>query len=582
VTASLFAAQKVLIPLALAVLLSFILSPSVSWLQHRGLRRVPAVVLVVILAFAFLGAIGLGLTTQLRSLVDELPSHRDNIRTKIQALPGMRSGSIFSEIDASLQSITEGLIPGQSDTLGTAGKPMVVRVEASWLEHIQGALGPVSEGLAAAGLVIILVVFMLIFREDLRNRLVRLLGHGRLIHTTRALDEAAHRISRYLIVQVLINAAFALILCLGLTVFGVPYALLWGILGGTLRFVPYVGTWLAATALLLFCLAFLPGWKELVMVAIFWLVLELATSQIAEPLVIGHSTGVSAVALLVSAAFWTWLWGPIGLVLSTPLTVCLVVLGKYVPQMEFLGILLGDEPVLRSDLSYYQRLLARDQDEATDLVEEHLRSKPLETVYDDLLLPALVLAERDRDRGELSSEDEQFIFQVTRDILDDLLFRQQQLLFVAEHGPAALSPDDKKRALVVGCPAHHEADELALHMFAQMLDPTICRVEIFPSGTLSAEVVEKVGAMRPAVVCIAALPPAGAAQVRYLCKRLRAQYADLKLIVGRWGQSENVEAVVQRLREAGADFVGTTLLETRDHALPLLQTAGPPNARKAI
>jgi hypothetical protein len=449
---------------------------------------------------------------------------------------------------------------------------MVVRIETSREDQIRSALGPVSEGLATAGLVIILVIFMLILREDVRNRLVRLLGHGRLIHTTRALDEAAQRISRYLIVQVLINAVFAVVLCAGLMALGVPYALLWGILGGTLRFVPYIGSWLAAALLGAFCLAFLPGWTEILMVAGFWLGLELAASQVAEPLLIGHSTGVSALALLVAAAFWTWLWGPIGLVLSTPLTVCLVVLGKYVRQLEFLGILLGDEPVLRSDVSYYQRLLARDQDEAAEQVEEHLRSKPLETVYDDLLLPALVLAARDRDREELSDADEQFILQATRDILDDLLFQQQAEL-VAQRGPDTVATEERPRALIVGCPAHHEADELALRMFAQLLDPRICRIEIIAAGTLSAEILEKVRQLRPALVCVAALPPGGLAQARYHCKRLRAQYPELKLAVIRWVQSENKETWEHRLREAGADLVGTTLLQMRDQVVPLLQVA---------
>ena len=255
----------------------------------------------------------------------------------------------------------------------------------------------------------VLVVFMLIQREELRNRLFQLFGQGRLIYTTRAFEEAARSLSRFLLMQLVINAGYGLTLGLGLYLIGVPYPLLWGILSATLRFVPYVGTWVAIGLILLFSVAVTPTWTLPLLLLAFVVVLELSTAYIVEPLFFGHSTGVSPIALVAAAAFWTWFWGPIGLILATPLTACLVVLGRYVPRLEFLGVLLGATSAMDPEFTYYQRLLARDQDEATDVVNAYLRAHRPETVYDAVLVPALVLAKHDRNSGELSPDDESFI-----------------------------------------------------------------------------------------------------------------------------------------------------------------------------
>jgi CheY-like chemotaxis protein len=302
------------------------------------------------------------------------------------------------------------------------------------------------------------------------------------------------------------------------------------------------------------------------------LLLELGTANVVEPLLFGHSTGVSPIALLAAAAFWTWLWGPIGLVLSTPLTACLVVLGRYVPHLEFLGVLLGDEPALEPEVNYYQRLLARDQDEATDLVEEFLQTGPKEKVYDAVLSPALVLAKRDRESGALTVDDEQFVVQVTRDILENLVCPHQEEPPDTDQTPSPEhSESSRPKVMVFGCPARDEADEVDLHMFRQLLEPTGCQMEVLSAKALTAEVVARVRKKRPALVCIAALPPGGLAQTRYLCKRLRAQFRDLKIIVGRWGASENSERTRERLQSAGANEVFTTLVEARDHVIPWIQ-----------
>ncbi len=310
-------------------------------------------------------------------------------------------------------------------------------------------------------------------------------------------------------------------------------------------------------------------------------VLELVTANVVEPRLFGHSMGVSEVALLVAAAFWAFLWGPIGLVLSSPLTVCLVVLGKYVPQLEFLDVLLGDEPSLDADVSYYQRLLARDQDEAAQLVLAQAKTSPPEQVYDGLLVPALNYVKQDRERDDLTEADEQFVLRATREIVEDLGERRTAAAGGAA-APAAEGTETQAvhKVRILGCPGHDEADALALEMLRQLLDPARWEMEILSLEMLSAESVARAGEKEPAVVCIGALPPGGLAHTRYLCKRLRARLPEARIVVGRWGLKGNVEQNQEQLREAGADQVETTLLETRDPFVYLAAGARRPKRRR--
>jgi predicted PurR-regulated permease PerM len=441
IIASLYWAQSVLIPVALALLLTFILTPFVAALQHRGLRRLPAVLLVTILVFALLGVVFYVVFNQVGQLVTEMPNHRENIKQKLASLQGSAASGwqsfvrMFRDISEEVQKEVQE----QHKDLGRPEPlPVIVQGDTTWsLGWVSGLVGPAVELLAGAGLVVILVIFMLVQREELRNRLIRLAGKGHVTVTTRALDEAGQRISRYLLMLVFINGTFGLVISVGLFAIGVPYAFLWGILAATLRFIPYVGPWMAASLPITLSVATSPDWTQPLLVGGLFAVNELFSNNILEPHLFGQSVGVSEVALLIAAAFWAWLWGPIGLVLSGPLTACLIVLGKYVPALEFLDVLMGDQPVLDPHVRYYQRCLARDQDEATDLVEEYLESHPVEEVYDGLLLPALVLANRERERGELTPEDERFLLEVTREILDDVLTPQQQISRIAK-GAAAL------------------------------------------------------------------------------------------------------------------------------------------------
>jgi hypothetical protein len=456
-------------------------------------------------------------------------------------------------------------------------KPTVVVPQPespAWLAGLPAMLRSVVELLGGLALALVLVVFMLLNRENLRNRLIRFVGHGRMTSTTPARDDAGQRISRFLLVQLIINASFGAVLAVGLLLIQVPNALLWGFLAAVLRYVPYLGSLITATLLVTLSMAMFDGWVQPLLVLGLILVLELATGNLVEPRLFGRSLGVSEVALLVAAAFWAFLWGPIGLVLSSPLTVCLVVLGKYVPQLEFLDVILGDEPSLNPDVTYYQRLLARDQDEATQLVLAQTKASSLEQVYDGLLVPALHYAKRDHARDDLSEADEQFVVDATREIVEDLGERLAAAAGLPEGQAGAPS---HARVRILGCPAHDDADALALEMLRQLLDPARWDMEVLSTEMLSAELVGAAGGQVPAVVCIGALPPGGLARTRYLCKRLRTSLPDGKIVVGRWGLKDGVEQNQEQLLEAGADQVETALHETLTHLstwLPVLAQEG--------
>lgn len=572
----LYTAQTVLIPIALATLIAFILAPLVTGLQRRGLKRVFAVLLVTVLGFSCMGLTGWVVTAQVNQLATDVNKKAD-LAGKVKALQSGGGGFFKKYFDIGA-TVAEALKPAEPEE--PRAEPLHVVVdnqEPSGVAVLSRIAGPLLEPLATAGLVVVLVLFMLMWREDLRNRIFLLLGHGRLTRATKALDDAGQRISRFLLMQLTVNACFGLALSVGLLVLGVPSPFLWGVLAGALRFIPYLGTWLAAAFPLV--ISFVtsetsPVWLKPVEVLGVFLALELVTFNVVEPLLFSHSTGVSPVALLVAAAFWTWLWGPIGLLLSTPLTSCLVVLGKYVPNLEFLDVLLGDEPALDPKFTYYQRLLARDPDEAADVVEEHLKTHPLPTVYDDVLLPAVVRARRDAEEDLITPEEEEFVYQVTGDVLSELVATQQQIHQIATTDkPLADAKDEPTAVIVVGCPAQTQADGLAVAMFAQLVETTRCHVDIIPAGALAAEVVMRVQDQQPALVFIAALPPGGLARTRYLCKRLRSQCPDLKIAVCRWGARDSADKAVARLKDAGADFVAFSLAESREQVVPFIQLA---------
>lgn len=576
VIASLYLAQAVLIPIAVSILLTFLLSPVADTLERWGLGRVFSVILIVFLAFSFLIAIGWVVTLQLTSVANELPTYRKNIQKKIADIRSAGKGGALEKVQKTAEEVKKELEKkDEAAKVQPTPREVVVQAEeSSTFWPLPLGLAPMLERLASVGLAIILVIFMLLQREDLRNRLIRLIGYGRLTVTTRALEEASQRISRYLLMQSIINVSFGIAVAVSLSLIGLPYGLLWGFLAAILRFIPYVGPWAAAIMPIALSLIVFEGWMWSALVVAVFVVLELVNNMVLEPTLYGESAGVSEVGLLVAVAFWTWLWGPVGLIVATPLTVCVVVLSKYVPQLDFISVLMGDEPVMQSNVSYYQRLLAGDQDEAEEILEEYLESHPKERVYDDVLIPALKDAKRDLVLGKIEENNQQFVFGATRAILEELPSLEPKISAKAKASvestsvganPSAGAPQIR----IVGCPVRDEADELALLMCGQLLTPPRYAMEVLADEALTSEMVDHVAEKRPALVCIVSLPPGGLAQTRYLCKRLRVRFPDTRILVGRLGTQAGNHR--DALLAAGADKVATTMIELRDQVIQASQ-----------
>lgn len=358
------------------------------------------------------------------------------------------------------------------------------------------------------------------------------------------------------------NTSFALLVGLGLFLIGVPYALLFGVLAGALRFVPYVGIWIGAGLPVVISMAVFPGWTKALMVVGVFAALELFTSAVLEVLLYARSAGVSEVGLLVALAFWTWAWGPIGLLLATPLTVCLVVIAKYVPELEFIWVVMGDEPVVSTEIAVYQRLLAGDEDEASDIVERHVAERPGDAVYDDVLLPSVFLASGDHARGRIGADERRVVISAVRDIADD----------VAPERARERPPTTR----VLGVPARSDADETVLAMLGHLLAGAGLQLEQVSTDLMTAEVAREAGERGVSIVVIGALPPGGLVQARHLAKRLRAAVPGVRIVVGRWCVREDVEGLRGVLTAAGADSVGTSLLETRDLVVDLARSASAP------
>jgi predicted PurR-regulated permease PerM len=562
VVAVLYWAQAVLVPLAVAILLTFVLTPPVTWLQ-RWVGRVPAVLTVVTLVFAVLGLAGWGLARQMDHLADDLPRYRANILAKIADVRGAGKGGSVEKLQETIEEIKTDL--GRSDApKGKVSRPVVVTSEQvtgfsgfAWLAPIVGQFG-------TAGFVVAMVIFMLLERRDLRDRLIGLIGQGQLAITTKAFDEAGTRVSRQLLMQSLVNLLYGVASGIGLYLLSVPYPLVWAALGASLRFIPYLGPALGAGAPILVSLAALQGWAGPLWVVGLFVVLELFTNLVLETVLYAGAAGVSQVALLASVAFWTWLWGPLGLLMATPLTVCLVVLGKHVPGLEFVGTLMADTPALAPEHGYYQRLLARDLAEGADLVERCIKAGPPRSVYDALLLPALNYAERDRLEQRLSPEEETAVIDATRELLSDAAQSIRRLNPEDASDPAdpPLLPGPREPLRVLGYAANGAADELALAMLAHVVEGLPIAIEIVKTRLEAAEVIALVRKREFSVVCIADLPPSPSSKTRYLVKRLRSALPEVRILVGRWAPSALMDESTRLLRDTGANLVASTLLET--------------------
>jgi predicted PurR-regulated permease PerM len=585
VVAALYLAKGVLVPLTLAVLLSFLLSPVCDWLERHRLGRVPAVLLTAIVGFTVLGIATWTAVVQMTALAPKIPEYQSNLRAKLQSTNSYANAAL-RRITRTAEGIGESVSQGElaQQPQGTNEQPFSVRVlssPASPLQVISGTFGTMLGVFGFAGIVIVLVVFFLIRREDLRDRFIRLVGRGELTVTTQMLEDAATRVSRYLLMQLLINVTFGAAVAIGLYLIGVPNAVLWGMLATTLRFIPYVGPWIAAAMPIGLSMAISTDWVAPILTVALFVVLELVANNVLEPWLYGKNTGVSAVAVLLAAVFWTWLWGPVGLLLATPLTVCLLVIGRHVPQLSFLDTLLGNEPVFEPKKRVYQRLLAGDQEEAAELLEDYLAHQPLIEVYDSVLIPALALAETHWHRGELDDGHHKFILQSLKETIHDWGDSQQEMqsnevIEVPNEIDGDSNLIDERSAptpCILCLPAHDEADEIAGMMFSHLAEIEGCRVQTISAAVGVGELLNVVEQRQPDVICISATPPAAATHARYLCKRLHSRFPRLHLVVGLWNAQGDLSKAKERI--ACAATVVATLADARQIVRLLIETQLP-------
>jgi predicted PurR-regulated permease PerM len=575
IVAALYIARDLLIPLSLAGLLTFLLAPLVSRLE-RWLGRIVAVLLVVLLIFTGLGAAGWVLTRQLVDLATKLPDYKENISVKLRAFQ-TPTDNAFTKLSETVEELkhelpgNEGPIvsrvpgrPGTAQAVRPEAAPTAVRVlettKGNPFDLVRVIIAPLVGPLGTGALVLLLVICMLLQREDLRGRLIRLIGQGRISTTTRAMDDAGARVSRYLLMQLVVNVAYGVPVAIGLAVIGVPNAILWGAFATILRFIPYVGPWIAAAFPITLSLAVSPGWMMPLLTIGLFVVLEVLSNNVMEPLLYGSSTGVSPIALIVAAVFWTWLWGPVGLVLATPLTVCLVVMGRHVPRLSFLSILLSNEEALTPAEDCYHRLLTIGEQDEMELVDSYLKANSLTALYDSVLIPVITAAETDYRLETLDEEQRTLVLQSLWDIVEDLGTRPPVPSEIPADKALAALTSPAPPALKVFCmPARAERDALAAAMLAQLLQQQGFDAEHAKETMVAGDLLTLVEKAESDAVCVSVVTPSTIIHARYLCLKLRALSPTLKIVVGIWGATENATEAARRLRESGADEVVTTL-----------------------
>jgi len=561
IVAALYFGREILLPIALAVLLSFVLAPPVRLLQRLYLPRFVAVTIVVLLAVGVISGLATLMFAQVSQLAGELPRYQSNLGEKIQALRGAATASgTLEQASQVLRNLQKELdrpksanpiSPAAPEASVVPDKPIPVEVrqpDPGALQTLAVLISPLLHPLATTGIIIIFLVFILLQQQDLRNRLIRIAGSHDLQRTTLAMDDAGKRLSRLFMMQMALNAAFGLIIGIGLWAIGVPSAPLWGLLAMVLRFVPYIGAIVAAILPLIVATAVDPGWSMMLMTAALFLIVEPLIGHGVEPMVYGHSSGLSPVAVIVSATFWTWLWGPIGLVLATPLTMCLVVLGRHVERLKFLEVLLGDQPALSPTESAYQRMLAGDPVETTEQAQSFLADRTLIEYYEQILMGALRLAWADSERGRLDQQETQRIRNTVSELVEDLErhndsrkatgngggsmgnLRQLEEIVTAEAPPSP--PIDSLEGAVLCIPGLGMLDETVAMPFAQLLRREGISAEAKEMETLSISKVFALELKNVALVCLCYLEHATPAQLHYASRRLRRKASGVPILVG--------------------------------------------------
>ena len=572
VVGALYLGSEILIPLALAILLSFMLAPIVVRLRRWHLGRIPSVLLVVVLVFTALLGLGSIVATQIVDLAQNLPRYEWNLRSKIRDLSiAIPSGGVVEQTSEMLrdlsQELEEATTPekeAESEAEVPPPEPIPVQVQRpapTPIQTLREIGGPLVAPIATAGLVVVFVIFMLLQREDLRDRIIRLVGASDVARTTEAMNDAAKRISRYLLMQLVINLLYGIPVGVGLYFIGVPNPILWGLLATILRFIPYVGPVIAALFPIALSFAVAPGWSIPLMTIALFVVLELFSNNVLEPWLYGTSTGLSPVAVLVAAVFWTTLWGPVGLLLSTPLTVCLVVLGRHVPQLGFFDVLLGDEPALAPEVKFYQRLLAHDPEEAEEIADEYLEEEDLEKLYDAVIMPALGLAEQDRLRGTLDRATVNEIAEEAIVLIDDLAAEHAPELEDAESADVA---PERPAVLCIG--ARNGLDEAAAAMLAQLLARRGFPAATMPHDVLSGKNIARLREKAADMVCLCYVNPAATQHAHRVVRRLRQHFGSgLQIMVGLCTPGAGPEERRDLLEATGADYVATSLWQAIRH-----------------
>lgn len=596
----LYFGRDIFVPVALAILLSFVLAPLVVLLQRIHVPRGLAVVSVVVVAFMLIFAIGSLLATQLTQLAGDLPRYQSTISEKIQAFRDTKAGrGTLERASDMLKDLSKELdkpkdapsAPRTGIVAGSNASPPPVPVEVRQpdpgaLESLRTLISPLIHPLATTGIIIIFVIFILLQREDLRNRFIRLAGSSDLQRTTAALDDAASRLSKLFLTQLMLNGAFGVVIGTGLWLIGIPSAVLWGILAAALRFVPYVGAVIAAAFPLALAVAIDPGWSMLLWTLALFLVVEPLVGHVVEPMVYGRSTGLSPVAVVASATFWTALWGPIGLVLATPLTICLVVLGRHVERLEFLDVMFGDRPALSPPEIFYQRMLAGDPTEAAEKAEEFLKERSLASYYDEVALKGLQLAQADAERNALDQERLTKIRDAVSEFTADLAEQDDRppakssstsdveassaVEGIAENAANERLPYLRRETLPLDWQGEHPVlcvagrtliDEAAAIMLAQLSTEHGLAARVEGAASLSTTNVFRLDTTGVAIVCLVYLNAHAAAHMRYSVRRLRRKLPKATIILGCCVKDMDAAALELLRESAKADLVATSIGE---------------------
>ena len=601
--AALYFGRDIFIPLAVAILLTFTLAPLVSILRQIRVPRPVAVVAVVIGAFAAIFMFAAVVASQLGTLAQNIPLYQSNLEAKVKVIKDANVGEgIFDRISKLLDRLGREIQAddeaNSADAPGSespSAPPIPVEVVAPTpgpLQVLQTVIGPLIGPLATGGIVIVVVIFMLLKREDLRDRFIRLVGAGDLHRTTAALQDAGERVARYLLMQLVVNVAYALPIGIGLWIIGVPNAPLWGLMALILRFVPYIGPIIASIFPLALALAVDPGWTMVLWTAALFIVLELLINNVVEPWLYGSHTGLSPLAIIVAAIFWTWLWGPLGLLLSTPLTVCLVVLGRHVPQFEFLDVLLGNEPVLEPHQQLYQRLLAGDPVEATDRAEAFLDDNSVLAFYETVAVPALALGEQDRARGVLMEDRRIRVAESAQALVDNLEDyaeeesddEEPEAKAAADEGSPAkpepvVLPDGEGK--VIACAGGRgELDDAAAAMLAQVLKAQGATASCIEHRTLEPGRLRQLSLEDAETIVIVFLNPLSVQHARYMTRQLKRSRPTVRVGILLWNESKDALEPLKHTAEIGSDFVASTLAEATINALSERQPQPPKPTKK--